>query len=168
MNVFSLMEKNRIENMRVQPNLLQVVKIRVVLGNNFSYWFLCICGFWPTVWVPARGNWVSRWGTKIAYLEGKGHSWKEVWLTEGFPAVTGRWYLMVNPSLASGSWDSILVEFVGWGPRADAIHKRSAALLCSRQIGYSKLGRYQTPISRLAWHSPAPLCGPWALSGLQG
>lgn len=45
MNIFSLMEKNRIENMRVQPNLLQVVKIRVVLGNNFSYWFLCICGF---------------------------------------------------------------------------------------------------------------------------
>lgn len=45
MSIFSLMKKKRIENMRVHPYLLQVVKIRVVLGNNFSYWFQCIRGF---------------------------------------------------------------------------------------------------------------------------
>lgn len=138
--------------MRVHPYLIQVVKRRVVLGNNFSYWFQCIRGFWPTVWGPARGNWASRWETKIASLEGKGNSWKEVWLTEGSPAIMGRWYLMVNPSLASGSWDSILVEVVGWppGPRADPTPKRSAAILCPKQIGYSKVGR-SARLPSLGW-----------------
>lgn len=137
------------------------------------------CRCWPAVLGPGRGNWLSRWETKIASLEGRQH-------LEGGLSPRG------HPQLSREDGFQWWVKCLPFPWRDQCPHSQCHSLLGftpGRSPGVRALGqtcflkgwghcpplfwakwllrgwqRSQSPGVSLAWRSPALQGGLWALS----